>query len=186
MKTQKIFVVRHGQDQDNAVGILNGRRDTDLTNAGRKQARETAAKLKSYAIDIIYTSPLKRAYETARIIADKIGTDEIIVDEHLMEREYGILTGTRIDEIAKNAKKIFQSHGATYFIETDGAESYPKLMERARKILKEISKRHPEKNILIVSHSGIARMIRAIYHRRTWEEELKEPPISNAGVLELF
>lgn len=182
---QKIFVVRHGQDEDNAAGILNGRRDMELTELGKRQAGETAQKLKSYGIEIIYTSPLKRAYETARIIAEHIGIDEIIVDEHLIEREYGSLTGTRIDEIEKNAKKIFKSHGATYFIEADGAESYAKVLERAKKIMEEITDRQPEKTILIVAHSGIARMLKAVYFQRTWEDELKEPPIQNGGVVQL-
>ena len=61
-----LFIVRHGQDEDNANLTLNGRRDKPLTELGRQQAKTVATKLKNHQIDVIYSSPLKRAFETAQ------------------------------------------------------------------------------------------------------------------------
>lgn len=181
----KIFLVRHGQDEDNANGILNGRRDTPLTELGRSQARTVAEKLKDNGIRIIYASPLKRAYETARIIAKEIGVDEVIADEHLMEREFGVLTGKPVADIPKYSSKTLQTDRVLYFIDAEGAENFPTLYQRGRKIIEEVTERHPDKNVLIVAHGDIGKMIRAAYHGWSWEEGLETPYFDNTGVLEL-
>lgn len=182
----KIFLVRHGQDTDNAAGILNGRRDTELTGLGRQQAKQVAEKLRDNGIQIIYASPLRRAYETARIIAEKLGIDEVIVDEHLIEREFGILTGKLLVDIPKYTDKILPADRVNYFLEVEGAEDFPTLLKRGKKILQEIKQRHPDnKNILIVTHGDIGKMIRAAYHGWSWDEGLKTPHFANTGVLEL-
>lgn len=181
----KIFLVRHGQDTDNAAGILNGRRDTELTELGRKQAGQVAEKLRDNDVQIIYASPLKRAYKTARIIAEILKIDEVVADEHLIEREFGILTGKPVADIPKYTDKILPTEQVNYFLEVEGAEDFPTLLDRGRKILQEIRERHPDKNILIVTHGDIGKMIRAVYHGWTWEEGLKTPYFENTGVLEL-
>jgi probable phosphoglycerate mutase len=70
----KIYIVRHGQDQDNANGLLNGHRDTPLTLIGLEQANQIAQKIKdsNLSFDKVYSSPLERAYKTAEIIADTL------------------------------------------------------------------------------------------------------------------
>jgi broad specificity phosphatase PhoE len=181
----KIFLVRHGQDEDNANNILNGRRDTPLTELGRSQAKTVAEKLKDNKIQLIYASPLKRAYETARIIAEELSVDEVITDEHLMEREFGILTGKPVSDIPKYSSKTLQTDRVLYFIEAYGAEDFPTLYNRGKKIIEEIMSRHPDKNVLLVAHGDIGKMIRASYHGWSWEEGLKTPYFDNTGVLEL-
>lgn len=181
----KIFLVRHGQDMDNAAGILNGRRDMELTELGREQAKKVAEKLRDNKVQIIYSSPLKRAYETARIIGTVLGVDEIITGEHLIEREFGILTGKPVSDIPKYTDKILPTDRVNYFLEVKGAENFSTLLERGRKVLQEITQRYPNKNILIVTHGDIGKMIRAAYHQWTWEQGLKTPYFDNTGVLEL-
>ena len=181
----KIFLVRHGQDTDNEQRILNGRRDTELTELGREQARQVAEKLKDNNIQVIYASPLKRAYETARIIATTLGIDEVITDEHLMEREFGVLTGQPIADISKYTNKILLTDRVTYFLEAEGVEDFPTLIQRAKKILEEINERHDNKNILIVTHGDIGKMIRAVYHNWTWEQGLTTGYFQNTEILEL-
>ena len=63
----RIYLARHGQDQDNADGVLNGQRDQPLTNIGVKQAKEVAQKIRGAGItfDVVLTSPLRRAFKTA-------------------------------------------------------------------------------------------------------------------------
>lgn len=70
-------------------------------------------------------------------------------------------------------------------MKVEGAEDFPTLLKRGKKILEEIKQRHPDKNVLIVTHGDIGKMIRAAYHGWTWEEGLKTPYFDNTGVMEL-
>jgi bisphosphoglycerate-dependent phosphoglycerate mutase len=94
--SRALYIVRHGESEYNAKGLLAGITDIPLTDTGREQARQAGAQLAQLGITRIVSSPLVRAYETARIIADTIGFDPeaIIVDERLHERNFGELEGT--------------------------------------------------------------------------------------------
>jgi broad specificity phosphatase PhoE len=184
-KSTKILLVRHGQDTDNVAGILNGHRDTELTELGRSQARQTAEKLRGRGVELIYASPLRRTYETARLINEVLGLDEIVADAHLIERNFGVLTGKPIADIPKYTDKFLPTEKVNYFLEAEGSEDFPTLLERARAVVRELRERHPGQTILVVTHGDIGKMIRAAYHDWTWEQGLKTPYFSNAGVLEL-
>lgn len=177
--------MRHGQDEDNAAGILNGHRDTPLTELGRQQAKIAAQKLKDNNIDIIYASPLKRAYETARIVADELKVDEVVLDNHLIERDFGVLTGKPVADILKYTDKVLKTEKITYFLEVEGAEDFPSLLERAKIFYSEIEQRHSNQNILLVCHGDIGKIIRAVYHGIDWETSLKTYYFDNTQVLEL-
>ena len=88
----KLYVTRHGETTWNAANKVCGRTDVDLTERGREQARALGEKLRRQGvkIDRIVASPLKRAVETARLIAGQIGEPPISVDERLIEQEYGV------------------------------------------------------------------------------------------------
>lgn len=70
----KIYLARHGQDQDNVLGILNGHRDQPLTGLGITQAQKLAEHIKKMGItfDKVYASPLQRAYRTAEIVTETL------------------------------------------------------------------------------------------------------------------
>lgn len=180
-----IFIVRHGQDEDNAALILNGRRDKPLTRLGRQQAKIVADKLRPNEINIIYSSPLKRAFETAQIIARELEIRQIIKHPDLLEREFGILTGKPIADIPKFANKILHADKVDYFLDADGAEDFESIYKRAKSVLQEINKKYPDKNVLIVTHSDIGKMLRAVFLSRSWQEELRTPYFANADILEL-
>ncbi len=86
----RFFVARHGQNVDNANGILNGHRDLPLTRIGRDQARELSRLIRENDIkfDAIYSSPLMRARETADIIAKSCETPGAIILPDLIERDF--------------------------------------------------------------------------------------------------
>lgn len=180
----KLFLVRHGQDQDNAAGLLNGHRDTELTELGREQARQVAPKLRGRGIQVIYASPLKRAHETALIINETLGV-ELILDTLVMERDFGILTGQPVVDIPKFTDHILKMDHVNYFLEVEGAEDFPTLLRRAHTVVREIRRRHPAQNVLIVTHGDIGKMIRAAYHGWTWEQGLRTKYFGNAAMLEL-
>src|SRR5690242_12442751 len=92
MKT--VYLARHGQAQVNAEGKLAGSRSvSDLTTVGEQQARDLAAQLKSAGIDLIVTSPMSRARQTAEIVAKELGYSGEIVEQPLfIERDFGSAT----------------------------------------------------------------------------------------------
>lgn len=92
-----IYVVRHGETDWNKLHKVMGRVDIPLNETGKSQAKITSEKLKEYKIDLIISSPLKRACETAKIINETKNL-EIIYDDRLLERDFGEFEGLDYNE----------------------------------------------------------------------------------------
>lgn len=94
-----LYFVRHGQSQANVDRVFAGQADTPLTPLGRQQAKEAAKKAKGLQIDHIVSSPLSRAHDTAKIIAETIGypLDKIELNSLLVERNFGSFAGQSWD-----------------------------------------------------------------------------------------
>ncbi len=100
----RICMMRHGEALDDIEDCYGGIADFPLTDLGRDQAQATAELLRPHAPSALYSSPLKRANETATIIASKLGLPEPTVVEDLQERNsYGVLSGVNKDK----AKLVF-------------------------------------------------------------------------------
>ena len=99
---KKIYIARHGETEMNAKGIWQGQTiDVSLNDEGRKQAKTLADILKDKNIEVIYTSPMKRAFETAKIVGDvcKVNT---IKENGLIEGHFGIAEGKTKETIGKH------------------------------------------------------------------------------------
>ena len=180
-----IYLVRHGQCEDNKNKILNGQHDSDLTALGRQQALETGILLKDKKIKTIYASPLSRTMETAKIIAETLGIDIVHVDKGLIERDFGYMTGKKTSEIAALAKTTFEISGKTYFFNGPGVESFPKLYQRASRALKRIMAKTPKGNIAIVTHGDTGMMIQAVFYGWDWMRGLNYAFWKNGEIFEL-
>jgi broad specificity phosphatase PhoE len=101
-----LILVRHGLTDWNVEGRYQGRLDIPLNAAGRAQAEGLKAQLDNIAFDIVYSSPLRRAYETAEIIA---GSNPIVCDDRLAEIHHGIWQGKTQDEIAMRWPRDWQT-----------------------------------------------------------------------------
>jgi broad specificity phosphatase PhoE len=168
-----IYLTRHGQDEDNARGLLNGHHDTLLTDIGRCQARALVGKIKESRIKIgkVYSSPLKRTKETATIIAVDLELSLEIMSE-LIERNFGDMTGKKISDIASlcSESEVFKTANIAYFIDMPNAESFPKTLERAKIVLNKLSKE--TENILLVTHGDIGKMILVAFYGVSIKEAL--------------
>lgn len=189
MGSPEIFIARHGQNEDNARGILNGRRDLPLTDLGREQAQQLAQSIDelSLSFDKIYSSPLSRASETAKIIADKIGLDEIEIMPNLIERDFGIMTGRPITDIEKLcAPRIIKSDPIIYFLDPEGAETFPDLLKRSKLILDEVRNNNVEnESVLLVCHGDIGKMIYAAATDLPWKEVLVNFHFGNCDLIDV-
>lgn len=143
----KICLVRHGQTNWNLEKKLQGRTDNFLNETGKKQAFYTAKYINENKIefDLIGSSTLSRAVETASIIAKNINYEkELFEDECFVEREFGEGEGLFITD------SIYED---IYNDNIVGMESKDDLIKRARESLLSISQVHKNKSILIVAHS---------------------------------
>jgi 2,3-bisphosphoglycerate-dependent phosphoglycerate mutase len=148
-----ITFLRHGESQGNSAGVLQGQSDYPLTAAGLDQARKLASYWKSIEIhfDLIISSPLQRASQTAEIIADYLKVP-IEFDPAWKERNFGHLQGSNLHELDDRTPPVdffhpFESIGGK-------GESQLDLYLRAGKALQNIL-RQPAGSYLIVSHGGI-------------------------------
>lgn len=181
----KIYLTRHGQDQDNALGILNGHRDQPLTEIGIRQAHNLAEIIKKNNIvfDKIYSSPLIRTKETAQIVAS---SNNLEVEEMplLIERDFGVLTGKYVKDIEKLcAPDIIKTDKIIYFLKAEQSENFEDLLLRAQKALDEIESKHKDQNILLVTHGDIGKMIYASYYNLNWQDVLKQFHFGNSELL---
>ena len=182
----KIFLCRHGQDEDNAEMKLNGHRDRPLTELGRSQAADASRTIKDKIsnIDVVLSSPLQRARDTANAIARSYDVSVRVLDS-LIERDFGVLTGRSLQDIDRFAGETLKTEKVNYFLTADGAETFDELMIRARRIVDHVDRAYTGKTVLLVCHGDIGKMIMAVRRGTSWSASLKAPFISNTEVIEL-
>jgi probable phosphoglycerate mutase len=182
----KIYLARHGQDEDNANGILNGRRNQPLTDLGHQQAYTLAQTIiaASLTFDAVYASPLVRAYVTANIVTDALDMSNPVVLNDLVERDFGVMTGkptTNIEAVC--APDIIRADPIVYFLSPEGAETFPQLAERGKRVIAQVEASHRDGNVLLVSHGDIGKMIYAAYYSLDWRQVLTMFHFGNSELL---
>ncbi|ABR49742.1 Phosphoglycerate mutase [Alkaliphilus metalliredigens QYMF] len=155
----RIYLIRHGETQDNYEKKLCGWIDGPLNQLGKIQAAGCGEALRNIKMHVIYTSPLKRAYETAEAIRGE-RQEEVIVVEELKELHFGDLEGWTMKAVQETHPDIYNG------IRTDSVnfqfpngESMKQMHERATKKIEELIEKHPNENIVIVAHSGVLRSV---------------------------
>lgn len=151
----ELYVVRHGETSENIRKMLQGNMDTLLDDHGRQQALEAKNKLGDVKIDLIISSPKKRTLETAEIISD--GKVPIITDERLLSRDHGEFQGKTRDEI--NLDDYWNIKVNRQY---EKAECVMHMYSRICDLLETIKKQYKDKTVLIVTHSGVCRLL--YYH----------------------
>ena len=185
----EIFIARHGQNEDNANGILNGHRDLPLTELGREQARQLGEGIKELGMkfDVIYCSPLSRAKETAEIVSTILGIAQApTVIRELIERDFGVMTGKPQEDIAVLcAPDIITAPPVTYFLCPEGAETFPQLVERGHKALEIVRAMQKSGNALLVCHGDLGKMIYAAATEKDWRDVLVGFHFGNGELIEI-
>ena len=157
---QTIFLVRHGETAWNAEDRMQGQvQHVRLNEKGIRQSKLLANRLAGENIDVVYSSPMERALQTAEIISEVHGVS-IITHSGLAERTHGSVDGMTRKEFRQKHPKVWEVYNKTRELPgIEGAESTKDLEERGFKAFEEIVKGNPGKNILIVAHGGIAKNI---------------------------
>lgn len=156
----EMWLVRHGQTDWNLAGIYQGQSDIPLNKTGIKQASELALKLKGTHFDAIYASDLKRARQTAEIIARQVGAP-IFTDPRLREIRQGVWEGMTIEEVRQKYAPDFNRDPEFINLpRAEGAESLAEVITRMVEAANEIHDRHNGSRVLLASH-GLA--VAALY-----------------------
>lgn len=180
-----LYFARHGESEDNAQGIIGGRRDSRLTARGIRQAEGLAAYIQSSGIrpDIAYTSPLKRAVETADIITNALSLPSAMRKTGLQERDFGAITGmTKEQANTLDTGGVIVAGKRRFAIAPKKAETFPDLLKRGERVLADLRSYHPNSKVLIVSHCISGLMLFASYHGLDWQQTLKDYHFGNASL----
>lgn len=141
-----IYIIRHGKTEMNRANVLQGRSDLPLNEEGVRQAEAAAEKLRGVAFSHVFTSPLARAVQTARIVAP--GTAPI-VDDRLTEMDYGPYEGMDLKDPAPELRAFFSDF--VHNPAPEGMEPLASVAARVGEFLEEV--RHLPGNILISTHA---------------------------------
>ncbi len=153
----RILLVRHGETDWNRIRRFQGRSDLPLNQKGRKQGDALAWALKDESITAIYSSPLTRAMEMARLIKVFHPSAPLFAEEGLIEMNLGEfegMEGHRWAELYPDFRKAWQENPAS--VTMPGGESLPEVQTRAIKTLERITKPYPpETTLLLCSHNFV-------------------------------
>lgn len=144
MKITTIYFVRHGETDWNATGRLQGRTDIPLNETGMKQAEQCGEFLKSLHWDVMLTSPLRRAKQTAEIINRVLNLPLYEIDEFI-ERDFGDAEGMTMKEV------IAAFPDRKYPNKEDRISLNARIMEGLRKI----NEQYGERNVLLITHGAV-------------------------------
>ena len=173
----KLYVVRHGETMENANNCLVGRINSSLTENGIEQAKKISNYFKNKKIDIIVSSPLDRCKQTAQIISNNM--IPIIYSDSLLGRNHGEFTGKPKESINFDEYWNYNKN-----IQYKSAESVKDLYNRVAKLIEDIKEKYYDKTLIIVTHSGIMRVLYYYFKGIPDNGILSEITIKNCEIFE--
>ena len=174
-----IYVIRHGQTDYNILNLYQGHIDIPLNQMGIKQAKEVAKKFKDIKIDYILMSPLVRARETAKYINEMIGGVSII-EEGIIERSFGDMEGHPNQEYCNiNMLLDYDKNYNIYHV-----EPIQTFFKRVFDCIDKIIEKYRNKNIVLVTHAGVAQAIECYFNGST--KDINKYTLKNGEIREYY
>ncbi len=172
-------MVRHGETDWNRERRYQGHADTPLNDAGRRQARELASALGTEGLSAVYTSPLRRASETAAIIADRLGLEALEL-EALREIDVGDWQGLTVDEVRT---RFPQRADVAWRSGWSNGETHEELAARVVPALLDLARLHVDDRVVGVTHAGpIRAALMAATDLSIEESRAQVGPLGNCAV----
>jgi len=180
----KCYFIRHGEIESNRKKIYAGWSEEALTSRGESQAEEVAKDLISCEIDRIYTSPLKRAHQTAEIIGNVLGKSPII-EESFKELRLGLWQGMHEDEVARQYPeewRLWNTRPAELVL--GGRETLHEMLDRVLAGLRKIKLKQNCTAVLVVTHLALIRVL--LLHTQKMDLNLyRTISVPNAKIFEI-
>jgi probable phosphoglycerate mutase len=172
MDATRIIAIRHGETAWNVDTRIQGQLDVPLNETGRWQAQRLARALAAREpIDVVYTSDLLRAWETARAVSETTGAP-VVTDEGLRERGFGVFQGKTFAEIeASLPEEALRWRKRDPFWAPEGGESLTAMRRRVVETLHTLASRHTGEQIVLVAHGGVMDLL----YRAATGQELQAP-----------
>lgn len=172
-----LYVVRHGETIWNVEHKVQGITDIPLTNKGIKEAEELIDLIKSLNIDVVISSPLIRAKETAKILVDS--KLPINTDDRIKERDWGFNEGADIDSVDK-----WDCWDVILNTKVQNIECIQDFMYRVSSFIEDIKIKYKDKNVLVVTHSAVSRVIHYLLETIPEDGNLSRISIPNLRIIE--
>jgi len=154
-----LLLVRHGQTESNITGYFMGRSNEDISELGYTQVRSLSSRLTEFPIASVYTSPLKRTLNTARLLAEPHKLEPEVLDD-LIEIGLGDWEGLHRDEISGKWPEIWrQSRIDPSDITLPNGESFQQVTERAVRAFTQMVAGNTGQHVLAVTHDAVIRVL---------------------------
>ncbi len=149
----RIIYVRHAESLWNPIGRYQGRLDPELSERGHKQAPLIAKALKKYNPTVLYSSPLKRTYQTAEYISKELGLP-INISQEIIEIDHGDWSGMLVDEVKEKYPDMFRAWlYEPENVKFPNGESLTDVYYRVKKFQEKVLEKHDGETIIAVSHT---------------------------------
>lgn len=155
-------LLRHGQTDWNVAGRLQGTSDIPLNETGLQQALGAAKAINPDEWDVLISSPLSRARETAQRIAEVHGRHQLIIDDRFLERAFGEAEGLSYEDW----KRLHDPA-----VGVAGGENLAQLETRANELLRAVAQEYAGRRVLAVSHGALIRKLVRIASNKTLPRE---------------
>jgi phosphoserine phosphatase len=179
----RLLLVRHGETIWNSQHRYQGQTDVPLSDVGIRQANSLAERLDGESIDVVYSSDLQRAWQTARIITQNFGQN-VIPEPRMREMGFGILEGLTFDEAKSRHAPIVNAWLENYNQPPPGGEDMDVFNSRVSDFLDDMQTKHSQHSVLLVAHGGplseLVRIVLGLSHTRRWAFLM-----DNAGLSEI-
>lgn len=178
----RLYLTRHGQTQSNLNKIMQGWHNSELTELGKNQAKKLHKRIKHIDFEEVYSSPLKRAIDTAKIVS---GRENIKTIDNLKEIGLGVWESKTQESIKKTHTDLFNNFWEyPHIFKAEEGESFHDVKERAKKAINVIISKHDEGNVLIVTHAAILNVIMLLFNNKdlslVWQ-----PPVQQNTALNI-
>lgn len=179
MPITRLFMVRHGATDATEEGRFSGASGVALSEEGRRQAASLGERLERQHISAVYSSPLSRALDTARLIASRCGLEPTTRDG-LREISHGHWEGLTRDEVERDFAGEYATWEADPFtFAPEGGESGVAVLARALPVVREIVTAHAGEQVLVVSHKATLRLVLSSllgFDARGYRDRLDQSP----------
>lgn len=172
-----LYLVRHGETDKNKSGLIQGVTEADLSLKGIKDAEKLQDLIASLNIDVVISSPLRRARDTAKIITNN--KYPINIDDRIIERDWGLCEGASIDEV--DTVKCWNFYANT---NDNQIECVRDFIKRISEFIEDIRIKYKDKKVLVVTHSAVLRGMHYAINGIPEDGDMSKIDIPNLRILE--
>lgn len=174
----RLIITRHGETKENKAGIIQGHSPGVLSDLGKEQAGKLAKRLKDEKIDLIISSDLDRALDTAKAVIKFHEGVDLVLDERLRERCFGGLEGKKRKDLGIPMDMPFVE--SLKSLKDEDFENNKEILARAKDLVKDVLEKD-QGNVLLVGHGGICKFVIAVLDGKNIED-LKDVKLKNTSI----